>query len=110
MPRSRRLGRYAVLAIGLAALSGCAAISGLEMARAMPPQQIAQQSDDFVCERLRGFGYIAEVPVNWLREAQRRNLESCIDQGIARRRSDDRYHSQFMYCDRFGVGPWVRCW
>ncbi|MEQ9332013.1 hypothetical protein [Thalassobaculum sp.] len=89
-------------------LAGCASISGLEQARAMPPQVIAQQSDEFVCERLRGFGYIAEVPVAWLREAQRRKLESCIDQGIARRRSDDTNLGRFG-CDRFAVVPIDRC-
>lgn len=104
-------GRSALLALALVALlAGCAGISGLEMARAMPPEEIARQSDDFVCERLRGFGYIADVPVTWLREAQRRNLESCIAQGADRRRSDDRQHGGFLYCDRFAVGPWVRCW
>lgn len=105
-----RASRFAAPIALVVTLAGCADMSGLEMARAMPPQQIAQQSDDFVCERLRGFGYIADVPVTWLREAQRRNLESCIDQGVARRRSDDRYSGGFMYCDRFAVGPWVRCW
>ena len=99
---------FAILA-AILLLAGCALISGLEQARAMPPQVIAQQTDEFVCERLRGFGYIAEVPVNWLREAQRRKLENCIDQGIARRRSDDTAHVRFG-CDRFAVVPIDRCW
>ena len=99
---------FAILA-AILLLAGCASISGLEQARAMPPQVIAQQTDEFVCERLRGFGYIAEVPVNWLREAQRRKLENCIDQGIARRRSDDTAHVRFG-CDRFAVVPIDRCW
>lgn len=90
-------------------LAGCATVSGLEQARAMSPQEIAQQPDDFVCERLRGFGYIAEVPVTWLREAQRRKLESCIDQGAARRASDDSNRGRFG-CDRFAVVPIDRCW
>ena len=97
----------AVLAAALL-LAGCAAVSGLEQARAMTPQQIAEQPDEFVCERLRGFGYIAEVPVDWLREAQRRKLENCIDQGIARRRSDDSNRGRFG-CDRFAVVPIDRC-
>ena len=98
---------FAILA-AILLLAGCASISGLEQARAMPPQVIAQQTDEFVCERLRGFGYIAEVPVNWLSEAQRRKLENCIDQGIARRRSDDTAHVRFG-CDRFAVVPIDRC-
>jgi len=96
------------LALGLL-VAGCAEISGLERARAMPPQEIARQPDEFVCERLRGFGYIADVPVTWLREAQRRKLENCIDQGIARRASDDTARGRFG-CDRFSVVPLDRCW
>lgn len=98
----------AVLAAA-ASLGGCAAISGMEKARAMPPEEIAQQSDDFVCERLRAFGYVSDVPVSWLREAQRRKLENCIDQGMARRRAEDSSQQRFG-CDRFAVSPAYRCW
>ncbi len=102
--------RFPVTAIAVALLlAGCADISGLEQARAMPPPEIARQPDEFVCERLRGFGYIADVPVAWLREAQRRRLESCIEQGMARRRSDDSPRGRFG-CDRFAVLPINRCW
>ena len=112
MARSAKTSRTAMPALGLAALvlAGCAGISGLEMARAMPPEELAKQDDEFVCERLRAFGYIADVPVSWLREAQRRNLENCIDQGVARRRADDRFHDRFLYCDRFETTVSRRCW
>lgn len=105
---ARRTGVLAVVALA-ATLTGCSTISGLEQARAMSPQQIAAQSDDFVCERLRGFGYVSDVPVNWLREAQRRKLENCIEQGMARRASDDTPRGRFG-CDRFATTPWNRCW
>lgn len=98
----------ATLAAALA-LAGCAAISGLEKARAMPPEEIAQQTDEFVCERLRAFGYVSDVPVNWLREAQKRDLENCIDQGMARRRAEDSQQQRFG-CDRFAVSAAYRCW
>lgn len=94
---------------GALGLAGCAGISGIEKARAMTPEQISQQSDEFVCERLRTFGYIADVPVAWLREAQSRKLENCIDQGIARRRAEDSNRGRFG-CDRFAVTAVERCY
>lgn len=99
---------FAVLGLALL-LAGCAGIGQLQQARAMPPQVIARQNDEFVCQRLRGFGYAADVPVTWLREAQRRNLQSCIDQGMAQRRSDDANRARFG-CDRFSAFQWGRCW
>lgn len=99
----------AILALaGGLGLAGCASISGVEKARAMTPEQISQQSDDFVCERLRTFGYISDVPVAWLREAQGRKLENCIDQGMARRRAEDSDRGRFG-CDRFAVTAVNRC-
>jgi hypothetical protein len=99
---------FAVLGLALL-LAGGAGIGQQQQARAMPPQVIARQNDEFVCQRLRGFGYVADVPVTWLREAQRRNLQSCIDQGMAQRRSDDANRARFG-CDRFSTFPWGRCW
>lgn len=99
----------ALTLIGALGLSGCSGISGLDKARAMTPEQIAMQSDDFVCERLRTFGYIADVPVDWLREAQNRKLENCIDQGMARRRAEDSNQGRFG-CDRFAVTAVQRCY
>jgi len=79
----------------------------------MPAEELAVQDDEFVCDRLRAFGYVADLPVIWLREAQRRNLENCIDQGVARRHSDDRFHDRFndrlTQCDRF-ASRLGRCW
>ena len=111
-PRSRlapALGPVGFLLAATLGLAGCAGISGLEKARAMTPEQISQQSDEFVCERLRTFGYIADVPVNWLREAQSRKLENCIDQGMARRRAEDSNRGRFG-CDRFAVTRANACW
>jgi len=100
--------RLAVFGLALL-LAGCAGYNAMQQARAMPPHVVARQSDEFVCQRLRSFGYAADVPVTWLREAQRRNLQSCIDQGMAQRRSDDANRARFG-CDRFSPFPWDRCW
>jgi len=105
-PFPKAAGALLVLALGLAGCGG----GGLEQARAMPPEQIAAQSDEYVCDRLKVFGYTADVPVTWLREAQRRKLESCIDQGMQRRSSEDARRDLFPACSRFGVGPMGRCW
>ena len=75
----------------------------------MTPDQIAQKPDDFVCERLRTFGYIGELPEDWLAEAQGRKLEHCIDQGVARRRAESTDRGRYG-CDRFAVGPVNRCY
>ena len=107
---ARRSALPAAVALAALALAGCAGIGAMEEARAMPAEELATRDDEFVCERLRAFGYVADVPVVWLREAQRRDLENCIAQGAARRHSDDRFHDRFTQCDRFAPGRLGRCW
>jgi hypothetical protein len=83
-------------------------ISGMDRARAMSPGEIAQESDEFVCKRLRSFAYVGNVPDVWLDESQRRNLDSCIEQGVKQRRAESsRTGSQ--KCDRFAVIRIDRC-
>jgi hypothetical protein len=53
----------------------------MEQAGSMTPSQIEMQSDEYVCQALRDYGIYASVPVIWLREAQKRRLEACIEQG-----------------------------
>lgn len=105
---ARLAGPIATIAVALL-LAGCGGLSGLDKARAMPPEQIAQQTDEFVCARLRSFGYIGDLPADWLAEAQRRKLEACIDQGVARRREEGSSRGRYG-CDRFAVSPVNRCW
>src|SRR3546814_7711387 len=97
-PRPRPRIATALVPVGLLlaatlALAGCAGISGLEKARALTPEQISQKSAELVCARLRTFGNIADVPVNWLSEAQGRTLANITDQGPAGRRAEDEHRA-----------------
>ena len=89
------------------AVAGCGT-SGMDRARAMSQGEIAQESDEFVCKRLRSFAYIGRVPDAWLDESQRRNLDSCIEQGVKQRRAEGS-RTGTQKCDRFAVIRIDRC-
>lgn len=105
-----RLSPWPILAaVALAAaLAGCG-ISGLDRARAMTPTDLAQESDEFVCKRLRTFAYLGDVPETWLDESQRRNLDGCIEQGVKKRLAEAKSRASGQRCDRFAVNPIDRC-
>ena len=106
-PRNPFWAALPVVALA-AALAGCG-ISGLDRARAMTPADLAAESDDFVCKRLRTFAYIGDVPEAWLDESQRRNLDGCIEQGVKKRQAEAKSRASVQRCDRFATNPIDRC-
>lgn len=91
--------RGPALALGAALLlSGCA-IGGLERAAKMSPEEIAAQSDGYVCDRLSGFAYSGRIPPAWVDEADRRSMQHCVARGIRKRREVRETDTRDLFCD-----------
>lgn len=65
-------------------LSACG-IVGLYEARAMTADQLAMQSDEYVCEAAsRMAGAERYVPPIWIRELKKRGLDACLARWYAK--------------------------
>lgn len=83
MLRQKVQARHFLPAIIVALLPavGCALHKRIE-ARNMPPEKIAQLSDEQVCKYLDSFGRsTTPLPAKWVRAAQQRDLKMCWEQG-----------------------------
>ena len=71
--------RKFLLLVFLVLLSSCGLVRMEEVSQ-MSQSEIGMMNDEMFCKEARRFIYLkSELPVNVIREAQRRNLEYCID-------------------------------
>lgn len=105
--RRHRIGLLSVAALAIP-LAGCA---GYSAARDMTAEEIAAQSDEWVCERLRVFAAKGRLPEAWSDASARRGLDRCILDGVERRRQEDEAERRRpLSCETAGRVKAPECW
>ena len=72
---------------------------------------IAAKDDQWICKSLTAFAFEGNVPVKFLREAQKRKLEYCIQQGIQKKQQQMQiiWGGGTTHCQNLGGGV-THCW
>ena len=97
-----------ILALILILTSSCRAqrLAVLNKISAYDAATLASKDDQWMCTNLTAFGFEGNVPVKFLREAQKRKLEYCIQQGMRRKQHQMQiiYGGSSTHCQNLGGG------
>ncbi len=74
-----RLRTFGILALIVITLTGCGVVRVNELQQ-MTAEDLAAQSDQFICDEGARIEIISSLPVVWIRELKKRDLWSCVSQ------------------------------